>query len=141
MSTPRSAAQKLVQIQAQLKQVQAAWPLDPLRRNQPELQISSAISKAIDRVFSNSYKHDRRPLVATTTTPEERDKATLQGAQRMLASLQNLSDGSISRKYPFPESMRHPASFPRHYEELNEGVERATRGESLPWYRRWIRFT
>ena len=118
---------KLSKIQSQLKHVQSSWPLDPLRINQPDLEFSSAISKAIDRVFTPGY--------ASTQSGQ------VEGCQRMLSSLENLSDGSIARKFPFPQSMRNPDSFPRHYEELNEGVQRAIRGESLPWYRRWIRFT
>lgn len=157
--TTRPAAQQLQKIQAQLKQIQASWPLDPLRLNQPDLQISNAISNAIHRVTSNQYQ----------TPLHDVDKRTIEGAARMLASLENLSNGSIAKKvllshiyhclsylsshffshltpflpsqFPLPQSLRNPASFPRHYEELNEGVERAIRGESLPWYRRWIRFT
>ncbi|EFP87861.2 hypothetical protein PGT21_013264 [Puccinia graminis f. sp. tritici] len=131
-----ASSQRLMKIQSELKQIQRTWPLDPLRINQPELQISSSISKAIERVFSNNYKNDQ-----SVSSQELLEQKTLEGAEKMLSSLENLSNGSIARQYPFPKSMRNPASFPGHYEELNEGVQRAIRGESLPWYRRWIRFT
>ncbi|OAV92857.1 hypothetical protein PTTG_02052 [Puccinia triticina 1-1 BBBD Race 1] len=131
------ASQKLSKIQTQLKQIQRSWPVDPLRLNQPDLQFSASISKAIDRIFSNTYKSDLNRSIS----PQELEERTLKGAERMWSSLENLSNGSISKQYPFPQSMRNPASFPGHYEELNEGVQRAIRGESLPWYRRWIRFT
>ena len=89
-----AASHKLSKIQSQLRQMQRSWPVDPLRLNQPDLQFSAAISKAIDRVFSNTYKSNLNPSIP----PQELDERTLKGAERMLTSLENLSNGNVSKQ-------------------------------------------
>lgn len=141
-----TAAVELASIRDRLRRIQTGWPIEPLMGvDRRELQISSSIESAIDRVISNDYPATQpgeadEPRQAVVAPDRRRRDPHVSSAQRLLNSLAAISDGSLSRRYPFPEPLRRPDSFPTHYEDLDAGVRRAIRGESLPWYRRWIRF-
>ncbi|MBW0475599.1 hypothetical protein O181_015314 [Austropuccinia psidii MF-1] len=138
-----SPTNSLRSIYYQLKQVVKTWPVDPLRAHQPELQISNSISSAVDRIYlslSNRNVQDQNQSYLKSSE-ESCPKEKVEIFNKFLHNLEILSSNKLAQKYPFPESMKKPASFPNHYQELNEGVGRAIRGESLPWYKRWIRFT
>ncbi|KIY48511.1 hypothetical protein FISHEDRAFT_73484 [Fistulina hepatica ATCC 64428] len=56
---------------------------------------------------------------------------------KAVAAARTLKNDVISKRYPFPESLRRPASFPHHYDKLADGLEKARSGveDSTPWWK------
>ncbi|KAG0143184.1 hypothetical protein CROQUDRAFT_661589 [Cronartium quercuum f. sp. fusiforme G11] len=125
-----SSSNQLRKLHSQLVKLSKSWPIDPLRAHQPELQLSRSIAQAADRLCASPSLY---------TDGQTTEMAQIEGASRVISSLQRLKDNEIAAKFPLSDKMRNPASFPNHYDELKAGVERAVRGETLPWYKRWFR--
>ncbi|CAH7672763.1 hypothetical protein BY996DRAFT_4646040 [Phakopsora pachyrhizi] len=130
--TSLSKSNQINLIYSQLKKISKDWRCDPLKLNQPKLQISNSMNDAIERMYRSEYSR-----IDETVLMDEVKR--LNGFIRFHNSLKNLSDDEICKRYPLPDSIRNPKSFPNHYKDLNEGVERAIRGERLPWYKSWFR--
>lgn len=125
-----SQSNQLKQLYSQLKTISNQWPTDPLRINQSNLQFNQSLQKLTDRLFSNPSVYSNQNL-----TIEDQVK----GITKLTNSLKSIQDGEIRKKFPLPESLKSSDSFPNHYKELKEGIDRAIRGETLPWYKRWFR--
>ncbi|KDE08723.1 hypothetical protein MVLG_01178 [Microbotryum lychnidis-dioicae p1A1 Lamole] len=90
------------------------WPKDPLR---PTLQFSDSLQAAVDRVF------------ATPPAAAELGQKQILKAQEMHDSLTRLLANDALKSYPMTQKTLKPASFPKHYARMQDGIARASRGE------------
>ncbi|KAM0792698.1 hypothetical protein ACM66B_002478 [Microbotryomycetes sp. NB124-2] len=120
------------------------------------MQFSAAIANASDRIFlePHSATTPQQQQQATTTqgTPSldgnaaaaavptrELTDAQRQKAQATIDSLQRLLNNDALNRYPMGPKTIHPPSFPKHYDRIREGAERAARGEIVK-AQRWKQF-
>ncbi|KAH9820047.1 hypothetical protein DFH28DRAFT_955273 [Melampsora americana] len=125
-----SQSNQLKQLFTQLKSISNQWPTDPLRKHQSNLQFNQSLSNLFIRLSSNPSIYSNQNL----TIDDQ-----INGLHQLIHHLKLIQDGELEKKYPLPDSLKSSDSFPNHYSELKEGIQRAIRGESLPWYKRWFR--
>ncbi|SCV72563.1 BQ2448_4100 [Microbotryum intermedium] len=102
------------------------WPKDPLR---PTLQFSDSLQAAIDRAFPTT--------TATGTTATELGQKQLLKAREMHDGLTRLLANDALKSYPMSQKTLQPASFPKHYARMQDGIARASRGEVVKG-RSWL---
>ncbi|KAK4046016.1 hypothetical protein OIV83_006434 [Microbotryomycetes sp. JL201] len=127
-----------------------AWPKDALR---PTMQFSAAIANASDRIFAphaattTDAADTRSSSSASPSTPNpsgsgptrELTESQRLKAQATIDSLERLLANDALKRYPMGPKTIHPPSFPKHYDRIREGAERAARGEIVK-AQRWKQF-
>ncbi|KAH8823838.1 hypothetical protein DL96DRAFT_1670722 [Flagelloscypha sp. PMI_526] len=89
----------------ELVKISQKWPQDPFR---PHLQI-------------NTF------LASLATHPKLTPNA--------VKATQTLLNGDISKKFPLSEKMMQPAAFPKYYDRMQVGMEKALQGIPRPWWK------
>ncbi|SCZ92528.1 BZ3500_MvSof-1268-A1-R1_Chr5-2g07946 [Microbotryum saponariae] len=108
------------------------WPKDPLR---PTLQFSDSLQAAVDRVFATPTPAAELGQKQILKAQEMHDSLTRLLANDALKSAPpHLTDSNflallLTRQYPMTQKTLQPASFPKHYARMQDGIARASRGE------------
>jgi len=55
--------------------------------------------------------------------------------EEMVGSLERLLDDAPNKLYPMSVKTTAPASFPKHYDRLVYGIEKAIRGQKEKWWK------
>ncbi|KAK4050062.1 hypothetical protein OIO90_005252 [Microbotryomycetes sp. JL221] len=119
-----------------------AWPKDVLR---PTMQFSAAISNASDRILfatpSNRAPSDisENAQSQTAQMPKQLTADELRKAEATVEALDRLLGDQALKRYPMGPKTTHPPSFPKHYERILEGAQKARRGEVVK-SQRWRQF-
>ena len=132
-------------VRQHLLKISSMWPKDLIR---PNHQFSEAIAK----IAESQSAWSSAGASGVIASREVKDGQALIGAlERLMGNRALKQVGSCSfccrvpqrsaeidsRQYPMSEKTKKPPSMPKHYANLLEGLKKAERGETEPW---WVAF-
>ncbi|KAK9897104.1 hypothetical protein P389DRAFT_168818 [Cystobasidium minutum MCA 4210] len=112
-------------VKQQLLKIAAEWPKDKIR---PNHQFGEAIAKIAES------------RTAWATTSPSAGTQDAKDGEAMIGALTRLLNNRALHSYPLSDKVRKPASSPKHYDNLLQGLKRAEEGEQEPWYKSLFRF-
>ncbi|CAD6579379.1 MAG: hypothetical protein CYPHOPRED_000871 [Cyphobasidiales sp. Tagirdzhanova-0007] len=111
-------------VRQHLLKISSMWPKDLIR---PNHQFSEAIAK----IAESQSAWSSAGASGVIASREVKD------GQALIGALERLMGNRALKQYPMSEKTKKPPSMPKHYANLLEGLKKAERGETEPW---WVAF-